>query len=139
MKYYSLKYTARIKGGWGGLASMWKIQILHKYQGDKGLLEHEKFHVRCWWYCLLITLVIAAAMYHIGTAGWWLPVALLAPWMHGTLYRNKYFRRWAEIRAYRIQLRKGSYPSPQFAVIALTTKYRLGMSDRAARKALGID
>lgn len=138
MKYYSLKFKDDL-GGWGGKASMWRIEILKKYRHDKGLLEHEKFHVRCWWYCLAATWAIAIAMYFAGTHGWWLPVAVLGPWTHGTLYRNKYFRRLVEIRAYRLQLKAGTYHSPQFAVTALMTKYSLGMSDRAARKALGID
>lgn len=137
MKYYSLKYK-RDLDGWGGKAKMWKIQILEKYRGDTGLLEHEKFHVRCWWYCLAATWLIALAMFYTGTHGWWFPVALLGPWMHGTLYRNKYFRKLVEIRAYRIQLKTGNYHSPQFAVNALMTKYGLGMSEKEARNALGL-
>lgn len=138
MKYYTLKYTDRIRDGFGGIVSMWKIEILHKYRYDKGLLEHEKFHVRCWWYCLIITWLVALAMFHAGTQGWWLPVAVLGPWAHGTLYRNKYFRMLVEVRAYKIQLKKGNYPSPGFAAKHLSEKYSLGISEKEAAKKLGI-
>lgn len=138
MKYYSLKYTDKLPNGFGGQASMWKIKILEKYRNDKGLLEHEKFHVRCWWYCLAITWALAAAMFFIGTHGWWFPVALLGPWTHGTLYRNKYFRRFVETQAYRIQLEEGDYVSGDFAAQHLSDKYSLGMSLRRARKVLGL-
>lgn len=139
MKYYKLKYTDTLPNGFGGLTSMWKVKILHKYRGDDGLLEHEKFHVRCWWYCLAATWLIALAMFHAGTHGWWFPVAVLGPWTHGTLYRNKYFRKLVEVRAYKIQLRKGDYVSPDFAAKHLATKYKLGISESRARKLLGID
>lgn len=138
MKYYKLKYTSSIKDGFGGKADMWNIRILERYRGDKGLLEHEKFHVRCWYYCLLACWLIAAAMYVIGTAGWWLPVAILGPSLHKMLYRNKYFRRLVETKAYRIQLAKGNYSSPQFAVNALMFKYELGLSEKKAKELLGL-
>ena len=138
MKYYTLKYTDSIRDGFGGLASMWRIKILHKYKNDVGLLEHEKFHVRCWWYCLAATWLVALAMYFAGTHGWWFPVALLGPWTHGTLYRNKYFRKLVEVKAYKIQLKKGSYSNADFAVRALTGKYKLGVSETRAKKLLGL-
>ena len=138
MKYYKLKYTDNIKDGFGGLASMWKIKLLNKYKEDVGLLEHEKFHVRCWWYCLAATWLVALVMYFAGTHGWWFPVALLGPWAHGTLYRNKYFRKLVEVKAYKIQLKKGSYSNADFAVRALTGKYKLGISETRAKKLLGL-
>ena len=138
MKYYKLKYTDRLKDGFGGQASMWKIKILEKYRGDKGLLEHEKFHVRCWWYCLAATWMAALAMFFSGTHGWWFPVMLMGPWMHGTLYRNKYFRMMVEVQAYKIQLRVGSYESKRFAAKSLANKYSLGLSEEDAAKKLGI-
>lgn len=137
MKYYSLEFK-RDLGGWGGKAKMWRIQILEKYRHDKGLLEHEKFHVRQWYYAMLATFSIAGMLGLLLHPGWGL-IAVLGPFVHGRLSSNKYYRKWSEIRAYRIQLKTGSYHSPQFAVTALMTKYQLGMSDRAARKALGID
>lgn len=139
MKYYKLRFVSSMSDGFGGKASMWKIKILNKYRNDKGLLEHEKWHVRCWYYCLAATWLAAAAVYACGPDGWWFPLLLLGPWTHGTLYRNKYFRKWSEIRAYRIQLKASSYHSPQFAIDALMHKYGLGMSERRARKALGLD
>lgn len=138
MKYYSLKFVDSMPSGFGGKAWMWKIKILERYRNDKGLLEHEKWHVRCWYCCLAAVWSVAATMYFCGPADWWLPFLLLGPWAHGVLYRNKRFRKWSEVKAYRIQLKAGSYHSPQFAVDALMHKYSLGMSERRAREALGL-
>lgn len=138
MKYYSLKYTDKLPNGFGGQASMWKIKILEKYRSDKGLLEHEKFHVRCWWYCLAITWLVAAAMFFAGTGGWWISFLIAGPGVHSLLYRIKYFRKLAEVKAYKIQLRVGGYESPDFAANALVNKYRLGISLNQARKVLGL-
>lgn len=107
MRYYSLKYVDKLPGGVGGQASMWKIKILEKYRDDKGLLEHEKFHVRCWWYCLAITWLVAAAMFFAGTDGWWISFLIAGPGVHSLLYRIKYFRKLAEVKAYKIQLEEG--------------------------------
>lgn len=138
MKYYTLKYVSSLRDGFGGMAKLWKIEILGKYKGDKGLLEHEKFHVREWWFGLLAALLLALVLWAFVHPAWgWL--ALAGPWVQGTLYRAKWYRRWSEIRAYRIQLAVGNYASPQFAVNALMHKYRLGMSEREARKALQLD
>lgn len=138
MKYYTLNYVSRLRDGFGGMATRWQIEILSQYQGDQGLLEHEKFHVREWWFGLFAALLLALALWAWVHPAWgW--VALAGPWVQGTLYRAKWYRRWSEVRAYRIQLAVGSYANPQFAVTALMRKYRLGMSERQARKALQLD
>lgn len=136
MKYYSLKFK-RDLDGWGGKAKMWKIQILEKYRSDTGLLEHEKFHVRQWYYAMFTTFAIAGALGAFMQPGWGL-IAILGPFVHSRLSSNKYYRKWSEIRAYRIQLKTGNYHSPEFAVNALMAKYGLGMSEKKARKALGL-
>lgn len=137
MKYYSLKYVSSLKDGFGGLAKMWKIEILEMYRGDKGLLEHEKFHVREWWAWMVGTWLAAVALTLAGSSVWPVLIAL-SPFVKGLVYRLKPYRKWSEVRAYRIQLKKGTYASPQFAVNALMHKYDLDMSERKARKALGL-
>lgn len=138
MKYYSLKFTESMEDGFGGKARMWKIKILDRYRNDVGLLEHEKFHVRQWYYAMFATFVGAALLYWFAHPGWgWL--AVLGPFVHGRIYRNKYYRKWSESKAYRIQLKAGDYLSPQFAINAMMHKYGLGLSERKARKALNLD
>lgn len=137
MKYYHLKYVSSLPNGFGGKAFMRKIKILEKYRGDKGLLEHEKFHVRCWWYCLAITWLVAAAMFFAGSEGLWVSFLIAGPGVHSLLYRIKYFRKLVEVKAYKIQLKVGGYKSPDFAVNALVNKYRLGISEKKARELLG--
>jgi hypothetical protein len=47
MNYYSLKYIPDVNDGIGGYAKYFLIRIKKKYEGtDKGILEHEKVHVR---------------------------------------------------------------------------------------------
>lgn len=136
MKYYSLEYTDELPDGFGGKAFLWKIKILEKYRNDKGLLEHEKFHVRCWWYCLAITWLVAAVVFFVGTGGGWISFFIAGPGVHSLLYQIKYFRKLAEAKAYKIQLKAGDYESPDFAVNALVNKYKLGISEKEARELL---
>jgi len=61
MKYYSLKYTDKMPHDWtGGYAKAWFIRIRPKYKDDRGLLEHEKTHVRQWFFTLgfLLNLIV---------------------------------------------------------------------------------
>ena len=135
MKYYSLKYKDRIKDGFGGYAKMWKIEILEKYRYDKGLLEHEKVHVKVWYACMLLTFAIAGALYVFvdPLLGW---TALLGPFANGVAIQPKWAKKIHEAYAYRVQLKHGNYRSPQFAIDALMNKYGLGLSEKEARKAL---
>lgn len=137
MKYYTLKYKPSLKDGWGGFARHWKIEIAEKYRGDKGLLEHEKFHVREWWYAMFTVFAIAAALFWYVDPGWGL-LALLGPLANDGLYRAKWYRKWSETRAYRIQLDKGDYKNTDFAWRNLMSLYGLGLSEKEARKALGL-
>lgn len=138
MKYYSLKYKASMSNGFGGYAKRWKITILEKHRGDEGLLEHEKFHVREYWYGFLATVLLFGALGFIFTPYWWfcLPLAFFTA---DGYRRTKWGRRISEIMVYKRQLKVGysegiPYHSPQFAINALMTKYGLGMSEKEARK-----
>jgi hypothetical protein len=77
MKYYILMYVDNLSRGAAGRANGPLIRILKRYKGNKGLLEHEKFHVRQWWFTL---------------------------GMHGFIkIFSKKYRLWSEARAYQIQ------------------------------------
>jgi hypothetical protein len=53
MMLYATFYTDRFIGeGFAGIAKGPFIFIRPKHKGDRGLLEHEKVHVRQYWRCL---------------------------------------------------------------------------------------
>jgi hypothetical protein len=135
MKYYRLKYVKSLEDGFGGMQRFFNIKILEKYRNDVGLLEHEKFHVRMWYAFTLTFLTIATWMFLAGSSWWLIPLAL-SPYAKGIAYRNKYYRMWAEAQAYRIQLDKGMYSTPDFAVKALVNNYSLGITTSEAKKLL---
>ena len=49
MKYYWLRYTDNMDENFAGITRAFVISIRPKYKDDKGLLEHEKTHVRQWY------------------------------------------------------------------------------------------
>ncbi|MBN22510.1 MAG: hypothetical protein CL678_14595 [Bdellovibrionaceae bacterium] len=138
-KYYTLKYVDKMKEGFGGEARAFRIEILEKYRNDKGLLEHEKCHVREWWFWLFAGLLITGAVWYFVDGHWWVLGLLVSPWLQGILYRNKYYRMWSEATAYKIQIKVGNYSSTKFAVNAMMNKYGLGLSEKEAKKKLGLD
>jgi hypothetical protein len=115
MKYYSLKYTDDMKEGTGGYAKAWFIRLRPKYREDKGILEHEKCHVRQWFFTL-------------GS--------------HSLLYLLvKPYRLWAEVQAYREQL---DWPPalldrPKYLDLYagfISTRYKLDITKEEAKKRL---
>jgi hypothetical protein len=110
MRYYSLRYVDSLPRGAGGNAKGPLISILHKYKGDQGLLEHEKCHVRQWFMLLGIG--------------------------HALLYRfSKRYKLWAEIQAYKIQLKYNPANLPIFALY-LATHYGLDLIPDEAKRLL---
>jgi len=88
MKYYDLHYMPKFDRPIGGYAKRWKIYILEKYRNDKGILEHEKCHVRQWYFTLGI---------------------------HSILYRfADWYKLWAEVQAYKIQLKTNPPEWPDY-------------------------
>ena len=79
MKPYLLFYTDNIPSGSAGCANAFVIRIRPEYKNDEGILRHEAEHVRQWW-CTL--------------------------GLHSLLYLLvKSYRLYAEVRAYREQLK----------------------------------
>ena len=96
----------------GGLSVAVFVFLLEKYREDKGLVEHELEHVQQSYRGLFIFHTLLYLLY--------------TP-----------YRQWAEIKAYRRQLAYyGPEHSCDFAVRALTTKYRLPLTIGEARKLL---
>lgn len=138
MRYYLLKYTDTVPSGFGGVSNGPCIRILPKYRADRGLLEHEKFHVRQWWGGFALALLIALSASLCGlvvVAALFLGCSL---GLHPVLYRLiRPYRQWSEVRAYRIQLGQyGPSANADFAVRALVEKYSLGLTHDEARRLL---
>ena len=111
---YSLKYTENIKKGFAGYARLWFIRIRPIYKNDKGLLEHEKTHVKQFWH----------------TFGF-----------HGILYLlPKSYKLDAEIEAYKVQLEYVSLEMKDITRIKfanrIATMYNLNISEKEAHQLL---
>lgn len=136
MKYYLLKYTTSLSTGFGGTTQGPIIKILPKYKDDIGLLEHEKTHVRQWYFWLAVGLLLGTMLNLLVSPSLW-PLLGLAPFLHQLLYKFvRPYRCWCEVQAYRKQIAVGGYLSNDFAVAALVEKYGLKLSADKARALL---
>jgi hypothetical protein len=136
MKYYIVKYTDDLAEGFGGSTQGPFIKIRPKYEGDRGLLEHERTHVRQWYVATVLWLSGGVALTLLLSSNWWL-ISPAAPFLHTMLYQFvRPYRRWCEVRAYRQQIAAGGYPSKEFAVTALVEKYDLELNLDAANALL---
>jgi hypothetical protein len=136
MNYFLLTYTDDLPEKFGGIAWGPLIKIRPKYEGDKGLLEHEKTHVRQWYALTGLGLVIAAALMLLVSPAFW-PISVAAPFLHALIYKYlRPYRQWCEVRAYREQIAVGYYVHLDFAMTALVDKYDLGLDADEARALL---
>lgn len=112
MKYYSLKFTDDMPEGTGGYARAWFIRLRPKYINDWGIFEHEKFHVRQWYFTL---------------------------GLHGLLYLLcKQYRLWSEVQAYKYQLSFPPYNVENKELFAkfIAEDYKLDITKEEALKRL---
>ena len=136
MKYYSLRYTAKISNTFTGTTQGPIIKILPKYKDDIGLLEHEKTHVQQWYFWLAVGLLLGTMLTLLVSPSLW-PLFGLAPFLHQLLYKLvRPYRCLCEVQAYRKQIAVGGYLSNDFAVAALVEKYGLKLSANKARALL---
>lgn len=135
MKWYSLKYRHRTPPGW---QKMWQVEIDPQYKADDGLLAHELIHVKQWYAAILLTFLLAAALWY-----WVDPVlgllALFGPWTHNAMARVKMLRIQLELQAYKVHVKIGvgpglPYRDREFAIKAMVGH---GMNAKDARRALG--
>ena len=109
MKYYILIYTEKLPEWVGARANGPVIRMRPKYKDDRGILEHEKCHVRQWYMTL---------------------------GLHGVI--KKFSKKYAlkiEVDAYRIQLKYSPTDLDWFAK-ALSERYGLGISVAEAKALL---
>lgn len=136
MNYYWIKYNEQVAKGFGGTTQGPVIKILPKYKDDIGLLEHEKTHVRQWYFWLAVGLLLGTMLTLLVSPSLW-PLFGLAPFLHQLLYKFvRPYRCWCEVQAYRKQIAVGGYLSNDFAVAALVEKYDLKLSADKARSLL---
>lgn len=138
MRHYFLKYSDKIKTGFGGCAIGPFIKIRPKYQNDKGLLLHEIEHVNQWWRAVIYCVVCAVLLSVAGLSDAAIILLVLAPSAHGILYRfSRRYRLNAEVAAYRRQIQYyGPLASNRFAIEALVNKYNLKLTYHMARALL---
>ena len=136
MKYFVVKYTYDIPEKFGGQTFGPLIKLRPQYTNDKGLLEHEKTHVRQWYAMLALGLVLCTLLTLLVTPTFW-PLFGVAPSLHQLIYKLiRPYRRWCEVQAYRKQLATGGYTSHEFAVSALVEKYDFNLSVTEAKNLL---
>ena len=136
MNYYLIKLSEELPSGFGGTAQGPLIKLLPKYQSDVGLIEHEKAHVRQWYFWFALGLLICTVLTLLVSLFLW-PLFGLTPVLHQVLYKFvRSYRRWCEVQAYRKQIATGRYSSNDFAVTMLVEKYDLDLSIDEARALL---
>lgn len=129
MKYPLTFYVNSLPPNVGGRTNMLVIRILEKYRNDEGILEHEKMHVKQWAVASIIGCIIAYMIYP--------PLAGIGIALHGILYKFiKEYRLWAEVAAYKKQLKY--YPDDRALLFAefISTNYNLPISKENALKLL---
>jgi len=122
-----VKYTDKVLQGESGL---FVIYLNPAKRGDEGLLAHEYEHVKQWYLCLAIGLLLALGVYLLLsnlTASLFICAVSIS--LKGILYTYvKPFRQWAEVKAFRAQIKVTDGEHQEFFSNALVNNYKLSIS-----------
>lgn len=131
-------YTDRLPAGVAGAANGPLVRIRPAYRHDAGLHAHEYRHVQQWYLVSVMTVVLLAVLLLVcgGVQGTLLalwPAALASHSLAYLLWPR--YRLWAEVDAYRVQMRYGL--SLDAAAVRLASPvYGLGLTPARARSLL---
>lgn len=133
-------YTDRFLKNWQGGRQLWFLALVRpRHRGNQAIVEHEKEHIKQWWLTTALGYVALGFVAHVAVNHLlldlqsWKGMVFLPPSLHGILYLLfKPYRRWAEVRAYRVS---AAYRPDQFESYAraLADHYRLGINLSEAR------
>ncbi|MBT2909683.1 hypothetical protein PL84_03685 [Vibrio anguillarum] len=143
--WYFVRYSDKLPYWQAANARFFLITMRRDKANDVGLLEHEKFHVKQWWFGFLLLSAIGWPLMYCSSSDLVLMiigavVSGCSPACHALLYYFvRPYRQWSEVKAYRIQLARGGYGDKRFAVLALMhPKYRLNLTEIKAKRLLGL-
>jgi len=132
---HRIKYTDKVRQG---EARLFTISINPAKRGDIGLYTHEYEHIKQWYLCLVVGLACAVGFYlftHNDIAS--LLIAAVSVSLKGILYSYvKPFRKWAEVKAFRAQIKVTEGEYVDFFANALANDYKLGITYNQAVKLL---
>ncbi|GAA5785456.1 hypothetical protein [Chitiniphilus shinanonensis] len=139
-------HTRWLLSSWMGGRSLGPLVLIRpEHRGDAALLAHELEHTRQWWWLAAPTCVLALLLALLPGLADWRPwcgaLAALGLVLQGILYLLvPSYRRWSEVRAYRVNLALAD-PADfertlRFAAHALAHHYWLRLSEDEARRLL---
>ena len=130
-----VKYTDKVLQGESGL---FVIYLNPAKRGDIGLFVHEYEHVKQWYLCSVIGLLCALCVYLLlGNLTASLFICAVSISFNGILYTYvKPFRQWAEVKAFRAQIKVTEGDHKEFFSYALANNYKLNISYGKALKLL---
>lgn len=120
----------------GGTANGPVIRILEKYRDDKGIYWHEFEHVKQWLFCTAVTAAVLAILQHL-LQNIPLAVIILSTSVHSLFYLLiPQYRLWAEVSAYKEQLKHYSDDRSALFASYISKYYRLNISEAEALEKL---
>jgi hypothetical protein len=132
-------YTDRLPDGVAGAANGPLVRIRPAYRSDAGLHAHEYRHVQQWYHAAAMTAAMLACLAMASGLPWWqllplLPASLASHPLAYLLWPR--YRLWAELEAYRVQMRYG-LDADTAAARLMSPCYGFGLKDKEARRLLG--
>lgn len=110
------------------------VSIAKGHENDLGLLVHELTHVKQWWRMVGLFALLSVITWQIGYGEAAIPFSVFGIMGHNVMTRFRWYRRYAEVKAFRMHVKAGR--SIDNAAYNLARHYDLGISEAEARELL---
>lgn len=118
-------------------SKFFRIRVKPEYTEDVGLIEHEKVHVKHWYYGLLLCVPVWILLFILDFPNIAFIVLCLSVTLKGLLYTLvPSIRLWMEVEAYKTQIKYTENPNIEFFAEMLSTGYGLDISKTEALQKL---
>lgn len=109
------------------------VLLKRGHENDRALLAHELTHVKQWYRMIALFALLSVIAWQVGYGEWAFPFMVIGGFAHNVLSRLRWYRKYAEVEAFRAHVKAGR--DIDNAAYNLALNYDLGITE-AESKAL---
>lgn len=134
MIWHIKRQTTKLKPPTTAHSKYCVVWVQKGHEADIGIMAHELTHVKQWWRMVGLFALLSVIAWQLGYGEAAFPLMVCGGFAHNVMTRFRWYRRYAEVEAFRVHVRHGR--SIDNAAYNLARHYDLGISEAEAKALL---